>query len=500
MRLIQVWGTAIALGCAGLAGSVTRAQLADPSTGEVEVPPPPPSADTTPPGAVPPAAAPGEVPRDVVLTPMVSAAESDLAQGNAALALARGQAAAANLPEGSAMRIRADGVSVLAQQRLATVPTPPAPSIDEVWWPLVWMAETEIAQGNMVVARTRLELALANLPEGAALRPRAIAAMQATLAAPTVTPSAGGPYYAPPPPQQPMAQQMAPEPRDPAQRGTGEQIELYVTTGLFGALTGAWLPFVASEGTAGTYVYTLTILGGAALFATAALALDLTVNPVSGVGPTISAGTRFGFANGMFAWMLYQSLTTSADPSVAFTLVWAGAAAGLGLGAAIGFGLEPEVREERFIEASGIWGGLLALSVAFLTEFEDATLTGAVGLAGLNVGWLTGLAIIAGGAEIGLGRTMFMSLGAIGGFGVGLLVPLLAYSITDDPVEALPFGVGSLIGMAGGFAVMTAVTHGWDSEDGSRDPQEPTVNVSAAPVSDASNGITGGVVTAYGAF
>lgn len=451
--------------------------------------PPPPTGGQPPPGPLPPATAVGQTPASVVLGPLVQAAEEDLAAGRAGLALARASVAIEALAEGEALRIRAEGLQLLAQRQVDEGAQPPP--IDEVIAPMVAQAELDLRAGNASVGVPRLDFALARLPEGSPLRQRAVAlraqAQRARVAppqpgGPTGYPGAVGQPYAPPP-GAPYAQPPE-EPRDPNQRGTGEAVEMYVTLGLFGALTGGWVPYISSNATAGTPVYALTMIGGAGLGVVGALALDLSAEPKSGVEPTISAGVRFGFASGMFAFGLYEALEPSPDANVAFTLVWSGAAAGAALGLTFGFGLEPEVREERFVESAGIWGAGLAGSIAMLTQFDDQATTMALGLAGINAGWIAGAITTAAGGEIGVGRTLFLDLGFLGGFGVGLVLPLFGYYVAMDTPDWIALGIGSLVGSLAGWSIMLGLTHGWSTEDGSRQPpaDEPTVHVGISPV------------------
>ena len=66
--------------------------------------------------------------------------------------------------------------------------------------------------------------------------------------------------------------------------------------------------------------------------------------------------------------------------------MWGGAILGVGVGLGVGFGLEPEVRDARFVESAGVWGLALASAGWRLTDLADDTVGGALGLAGLNTG------------------------------------------------------------------------------------------------------------------
>lgn len=473
------------------------------AAGELAVPAPP-ATGQPPPGPLPPATAAGQVPMGTVLEPLVSAAEADLAAQRTSLALARASVAMDALAEGEPLRVRSEGLVLLARQRLeGEAETPP---LEDVLSPLVAQAELDVRSGNTALAVPRLDFALARLPAGSPLRQRAerLRALSSQAPGPpTYTGAQPSGYGYGTPPTQPI---YAPQqvyrppprpPRDPNRRGTGEAIELYITAGLFGALTGAYLPYVASDATAAGSVYALTMIGGAGLFVVGALALDLGLDPVSGVEPTIASSIRFGIANGFFAFLLYDDLSfPSTDGNVSFTLPWIGGAAGAALGLAIGFGLEPEVREERFVESAGVWGvGLTgAIAMALGGERDSQTYAGALGLAGLNAGWLIGALVTAGGGHQSIGRTLFMDMGFLGGFGIGMAIPAIGYIVTQSVPDEEALGVGAAIGAVAGWSAMLAVTEGWSEEGGSRQAREPQVSVSASPVEG------GAMVSANGAF
>src|SRR5436190_7195539 len=102
---------AISLTILALFAPVARAQ-------DEVVPPPPPA---------------GPSPAELVVAPLLNAAEQDLAENRVPLALARTTAVAELLPEGVPLRVRADGLRLLAQQRTPTELAPPPPPIDEVY-------------------------------------------------------------------------------------------------------------------------------------------------------------------------------------------------------------------------------------------------------------------------------------------------------------------------------------------------------------------------------
>ncbi|MCZ7677323.1 MAG: hypothetical protein M5U28_00495 [Sandaracinaceae bacterium] len=289
------------------------------------------------------------MPLDVVVGPLLAAAEADLSAGRAALALARSAVVASVLPEGVPLRVRAEGLTLLARQRMPQGAT--APAQDEVYAPLIAQADLDLRAGQPQVALPRLDFVLGRLPAGSPLVARAQqlrAYAASTLGAPPPPPLAAPAPVAPPP--------AAPPPPSDGSRGTGEIVELYISAALAGAITGAYIPFVASDDTAVPTTYVLTSLAGAGVFAVGVLTLDLTMTLPSGVPPTISASIRFGIAHGMLGMGLYLAAPGINDGDVAFSLAWGGSIAGALVGLGVGFGLTPTVEEERLVESVGIWG------------------------------------------------------------------------------------------------------------------------------------------------
>ncbi|MEZ4335790.1 MAG: hypothetical protein R3B82_04095 [Sandaracinaceae bacterium] len=461
-----------------------------PTTSAPPTSPPSPAQALTPdsPSDAPPAVSPPSV-SDEVVAPLLTAAEQDLAAGRHALAIARTALVSQALPEATPLRIRSDGLRLLAEQRLSGNASPP--SIDEVLAPIVAQAELDLRSGNVVVAVPRLDFALARLPEGSALRARVASLRALAVSSPGAAPGTPPVLYAPPPP--PMSAPPPPPrpPRDPDERGTGEAVELYITGAMLGALTGGYIPYVASEQTAGSVTYTLSIIGGAGLLTVGVISLDVTGALRTGIAPTISSGIRFGFANGMLALGLGVANGLS-DPGAQFTLVWSGAAVGALTGIGVGFGLRPRVHEERLVESVGIWGGLLGTSIAMMTNYDDATTGLMLSLVGLDAGILAGVAAVAGGGRLSTRRTLFIDLGFLAGFGLGMAAPALYYYATQSTNwELPPFGVASAIGAVGGWVLLYLVT---DGMAGPEEEEAPPVNVAIAPTEG------GGVVTIYGAL
>jgi len=454
---------------------------------------PPPSAATAPPGELavpPPPGAPAAAPAAEVVRPLLDAAEQDMAAGRHVLALSRASVVSHALPENTPLRIRADGLRLIAQQRMGGDATPPP--LDEVLAPLVAQAELDVRGRRMHIALPRLDFAMSRLAEGSPLRDRAARLREIAIGASQTPAAPTQPTYAPAPvPYVAVPPTRPPRPeRDPTERTTGEAVELYITGSLLGALTGGYIPFVASDQTAGTVTYTLSVIGGAAVFAVGVLSLDLSGALRSGIPPTISSSIRFGFANGMFAFGLAAALGMD-DPNGYFSLAWGGAATGALVGLAVGFGAQPSTREARIVESFGWWGAGLAGGVSLLTDYQDEAVAFAIPLAGLNAGLLGGIAAAAGGLSMSTRRVMFIDLGFFLGFGVGVGLTTAGYLLSRaNHVEAPALGVGGLIGAVGGWTLLYLITDGMD--DAASDVAELPFHLGASPLPG------GGMVTIAG--
>ncbi len=464
-----------------LLGALVLASPARAQEEELVVPPPP--AEATAPPTPPPAPLAQGVPLDVVVGPLLAAAEADLSAGRAALALARSAVVASVLPEGVPLRVRAEGLTLLARQRMPQGAT--APAQDEVYAPLIAQADLDLRAGQPQVALPRLDFVLGRLPAGSPLAARAqqLRAYAASmLGAPPPPPLAAPAPVAPPP--------AAPPPPSDGSRGTGEIVELYISAALAGAITGAYIPFVASDDTAVPTTYVLTSLAGAGVFAVGVLTLDLTMTLPSGVPPTISASIRFGIAHGMLGMGLYLAAPGINDGDVAFSLAWGGSIAGALVGLGVGFGLTPTVAEERLVESVGIWGAALGTYVAMLTDYRDVTAGLALTLGGLDVGLLAGIVMTALGAVPSARRTLFLDLGFVAGSAIGALLPSLYFLIEEDPFVWYPIGIGALAGSIGGWLLTFFLTEGLDAHE----PAQSPVSLGVAPLEG------GAALTASGSF
>src|SRR5690606_12757061 len=152
---------------------------------------PPPTTEVAPPPT--PAVAPlvSGVPLDLLVAPLLAAAEADLAAGRIRLALIRATIVGEALPEGLPLRVRADGLRLLANRRLAEeiAPSP----LGDVLAPLVTQAELDLRAGQPQIALPRLDFALARLPASSPLAARAHQLRQVAVS------SVGAPLLPPPP-------------------------------------------------------------------------------------------------------------------------------------------------------------------------------------------------------------------------------------------------------------------------------------------------------------
>lgn len=471
---------------------------------------------------------------EMLLFPLVTAAERDLAAGRPELAVLRASLAMEVLHTSSPLRDRAAATreAAVASSRGAGGAAPS----DLVLEPLVTAAERDLASGQTALGNARLDFVLPRVPAISALGQRAAALRAGRASVPptavvdqmgefgepaspagpareTSSPRVGGASRAPSTPSastaRPPAQPAGPPP-DPTRRGDGELAELYITGTALGAYTGFFVPFAA--GLAGqardqdlaSLVYALTIVGGGGLFALGVAGLDSIGGGLrTGVGPAISMGVRYGIATGLLMWgaldPALSTVTHGMCGTEMFTCSYNRAglmertslpmAFGIGgglLGAAIGFGLRPSVEQVRVVEVGGLWGTLVGL-LASGGAAEDNAQGFVITASGMGLGMLGTSIALAAGARIGPGRVGFMSLGLAGGAAVGMLVPLIASGITGG--WSWPFfTITSATGIAG--LVLAGVLTDGMNEGGSG----PDVRVSASPLEG------GGVLDVSGTF
>lgn len=380
------------------------------------------------------------------------------------------------LPEGVPLRVRAEGLRLLARQRMPERAASPPP--DEVYAPMVAQAELDLRAGQPQVALPRLDFVLGRLPAGSPLEARArdLRAHAASMLGVAPPPPSAAPPSASPPPELPGA----PEPARDGHRGTTEIVDLYISAAAVGALTGGWIPFVASGNTATTATYILTTAAGAGLLAVGVLTLDLTTQLASGVPTTIASSIRFGIAHGLLTMGLYLATPASGlhDDELAFTLLWGGAMTGTVVGLGVAFGLTPTVREARFVESMGYWGAALGTYAAMLTDYADVSAGLALTLGDLDLALVAGMILASVGALPSTERTLWLDLGFAIGAGIGALIPGL-YFATEEGAQLVyyPFGIGMLIGSVGGWLLAYLFTE----ERGASGP-EPPVAIGIAPL------------------
>lgn len=493
---------------------------------------------------------------DDVVLPLVAAAEQDAAQSRPALAVARAQVALEALPPSSSLRVRAEGVRLVAQQALGgAAPEPVAPEV--LVEPLVAQAELDTQRGMHALSIARLDFALARVPAESELARRAqalrqvasrlmIAAQQGATTPPPATSTppmvvqqpAVTPYgYAPAPavapvdPERPAAPIDA-EPADPTRRGDGEAIELYITAAAYGVYLGFWIPFAAGlessddgsgDGSPENLVYSLTMLGGGGLMALLVAGLDSGDGLRTGVGPSISMGIRYGLGAGFLMWgaldpILSDTSTFSTDPAPPYfggcTIEnrggWAertGLPMGFGLGGAllgavIGYGLSPSTDDVRFVETGGIWGTGLGL-LAAIAAAQDSSQGFGITATGLGLGLLTN-AIIAGVTDdITPRRAWLMTLGFAIGAAAGTIVPALAAAGTGD-FDVRIFGAVAAATSIAGLITAFLLTDGMDERIRERDRARREGRVAFDPMRDLRLGAGptegGGVLTLTGQF
>ena len=403
---------------------------------------------------------------DWLVAPLSIAIEMDLAGGRFALAAARATVVIETLPAGSPLRVRAEGQRVLALDRVAPGGRPPPH--EEVLAPLVFEAEMDLARGRPDLTLMRLDFALRLLPPQAPLTARALAVREAALRAaappaPIVAPSIARAFASPGPIV----------PIDPTERGTGELVELCITLGAWGGLTGAYVPYVASEASAAPVTYVLSVPAGAAIGVVGALAMDVLGPPLrTGVPVSMSVGLRSGLGLGALSIGLLES--TALDPQAAFSLAWGGMTLGGAIGAVVGLTARPSIASLRFVESGGWWGLGIGAAIAAMTNFEHRNSGFALMVAGMGTGLVVNASLALASVVPSVGRTFWLSLGFAAGAGVGSLVPAILQSNPMNDVDPIAFGIPMLIGAVAGWTLALILTEG-------RDAHAPSVRVSLSP-------------------
>ncbi len=439
---------------------------------------------------------------DLVLEPLVAAAETDLAQGSTPLAMARAQLVLGEVAASSTVHVRAEGIVMLGSERGAQPATDTPP--DVLLAPLVDAASADVTASRFALGRARLSWVLGRVAPDGALGIRATAISRAlearaasasgTLAAPTTTTTttttAAPPPVAPrwvvvgpgtPPPTStataphPYA---PPPPADPRRRGDAEIVDLYITFGVMGAGIGVWAP--VSTGALATLsdrdqqlALTGALVGGTGVFLLGAFALDQIDGGLrSGQPDAIAQGTRFGLVLASLSVGIYTT-DHSIDTGGVFDMLGIGLLGGTALGAIAAFGLEPHPAQTEFTQNTGIWGAILGAELGALvaplaypnfgSEDERQQLGFGMPLAGLTVGILTGVALSAAHENFSSRRSWLMSVGALGGAGAGSLVWFLVSEGTSSFDVATWGGIAAL-GSIGGLVLVGLLTTGDDGE------------------------------------
>lgn len=464
---------------------------------------------------------------DLVLEPLVAAAEADLAQGNTPLAMARAQLVLTEVAASSTVHVRAEGIVMLGGERGAQAATDTPP--DVLLAPLVDAASSDVTASRFTLARARLAWVLTRVAPDGALGIRATAISRAlearaasasgTLAAPTVTPIA--PPTAPatssprwvvvapgtPPPTAPAIERPPVEPAtpaDPRRRSDAEIVDLYITFGVMGAGIGVWAP--VSTGALASLsdrdeqlALTGALVGGTGVFLLGAFGLDQIGGGLrSGQPDAIAQGTRFGLVMASLSIGIYGA-DHSLDTGGVFDMLGIGLLGGTALGAIAAFGLEPHPAQTEFTQNTGIWGAILGAELGALvaplaypnfgSEDERQQLGFGLPLAGLAVGILTGAALSAAHENFSSRRSWLMTVGALGGAGAGSLVWFLVSQATSSFDVATWGGIAGL-GSIGGLVLVGLLTTG---DDGPRSWDGlPDVQVAFTPtVGGATVGLSG---------
>lgn len=459
---------------------------------------------------------------DLVLEPLVAAAETDLAQGNTSIAMARAQLVLAEVAASSTVHVRAEGIVMLGTERGAAAATDTPP--DVLLAPLVDAASGDITASRFTLARARLTWALARVAPDGALGIRATAisrALEARAASAPTTPPTVATTAAPPPtaprwvvvapgtapPIAPAVERPPVEPAapaDPRRRSDAEIVDLYVTFGIMGAGIGVWAP--VSTGALASLsdrdeqlALTGALVGGAGVFLLGAFGLDQIGGGLRmGQPDAIAQGTRFGLVLATLSIGIYAS-DHSLDTGGVFDMLGIGLLGGTALGAVAAFGLEPHPSQTEFTQNTGIWGAILGSELGALiaplaypnygSEQERTQLGFGLPLAGLSVGILTGVALSAAHENFSSRRSWLMTVGALGGAGAGSLIWFLVSQATSS-FDVPTWGAISGLGTIGGLVLVGALTSG---DDGARDWDAlPDVQVSFAPtVGGATVGLSG---------
>ncbi len=462
---------------------------------------------------------------DVVLEPLLTAAEADLGRGEAALALARATAVSAAVPPDGPTHVRAEGLILVARQRLCSTPAAEVLA-DVALAPLVDAAALDGPAGRAALARARIEFVLARVAASTALATRATglrAALDAqapivttappVVTAPTVTTAPYQPIYGAAPTSAPTyvytapgQPQTRPAPEDPRRRGTGEIVELYITGGLFGGYVGAWIPWGAGlfETAAGDDRARLTTVGvflGAGVMALSVFGLDQIDGGLrTGVPAGISMGIRYGLGLGALSLGIYGAANGVSTPTAMNVIGFAGLG-GAVLGGGLALGLEAHPSQVQFVQAAGLWGAFFGAQLAMLIapllaldsvsgpfgSFPASQTRQEVGFGlatgGLSAGLLAGLIFSAAHLNPSARRSWLMTLGVIAGTGAGTALWSLISAIADE-FDVPTLGGCQLVGALAGLILVGVMTSGDHERANWDEPGDdvPSVQLTIAPM------------------
>jgi hypothetical protein len=460
----------------------------------------------------PPAAyATASIGMDLVLEPLASAAEADLARGDAVHALARAQVAMGDAPASSTLHARVEGLALLARQRLGDAP-PAVVTIDEVIAPLVDAAAGDVTAGRLDLARARITWVLAHATPGTdvAMRAQSVsqsidahAAPVATTTPPPISVPTSAAVWAPPTATQP------PPPADPTRRTDAEIVDLYITTGVMGAYFGAWTlvgpdAYRGMDANDAVLATAGVMLVGGGILTLGTFGLDQIDNgPRMGQPAAIATGIRFGLVtSGLTLGIL--SADHSYSFSEAYTAMGIGLLGGAALGLGLAYGASPHPSQTQFTQASGVWGAVLGAELAALISplafpnfgaSDDRERAGfGITLGGVSLGIVTGMILAATHEHFSARRSWLTTLGVIAGTGAGSLVWFVAAEAAHGDFDLPRWGAIAGVGSIGGFVIAALLTGGDQGHRGFEDEGPPPVQVSVSPT-------TGGAsFTMNGAF
>ncbi len=234
------------------------------------------------------------------------------------------------------------------------------------------------------------------------------------------------------------------------QRGRGE-LALYSTA--FGIWTGLGVGVLADLEDPRAYA-ALALAGGGGALALSTLGTRGRAVPV-GRTQAIEAAGNWGSLNGG----LVAGLAEAETRGVVGTTLGVGL---LGLGAAVVLTADhaPSSGDVAVATSGGMWGlATGGLALLLVESPSDKVVMGTL-LAATDLG-LGGMILATRRIEISRGRSLLIDAGGLVGALVGLSVPLFARS--ENPRV---YGVSGLLGLGAGLAGGTWLTRGWDDDEG----------------------------------